>query len=329
VYHGDADAGDTFEWINLFKQAVFWLVHLACFLALWTGVSWIAVAVCGFLYVIRMFGITGGYHRYFSHRSYDTSRFFQFCLAVLGASAAQKGPIWWASHHRHHHRHSDTEEDIHSPIAHGIWFAHVGWVLSSRFTESRPELVKDLLKFPELRLLERFNVVPPILLAVGTFFLGRWLGAAYPALGTNGMQMLVWGFFISTVLVYHGTFCINSFTHLIGKRRFVTTDSSRNNLVLALITLCEGWHNNHHYYPGSERQGFYWWEIDIAHYMLKGLSWLGIVWNLRVPPERVYAAAGKPGAAQAVAPAHEPSAVVRPELGSPVASPVAAAQFSE
>jgi stearoyl-CoA desaturase (Delta-9 desaturase) len=291
VFQGDATPEDRPELINVIKQSVFWLVHVACLSVFWVGWSWVALGVCAFLYVARMFAITGGYHRYFSHRTYQTSRPFQFLLACLGASAAQKGPIWWASHHRHHHRHSDTPEDIHSPIIHGIYYAHIGWVLSSQYLKGRPELVKDLLAFPELRLLEKYNVIPPILLGVATFFLGSWLQAVAPGLGTSGPQMLVWGFFISTVLVYHGTFCINSFTHLIGKRRFNTTDSSRNNLILALITLGEGWHNNHHYYPGSEKQGFYWWEIDISHYILKGLSWLGLVWDLRTPPARVYQAA--------------------------------------
>lgn len=291
MYHGDVDGKDDIKFSNVFKQGVFWAVHLACLTAIWVGVSWVAVAVCLLLYVVRMFAITGGYHRYFSHRSYDTSRWFQFVLGFLGTTAAQKGPIWWASHHRHHHRHSDTEEDIHSPIVHGIYYAHVGWVLSSQFVSSRPELVKDLVKFPELRWLDRYYIVPPAVLGVFTFLLGLWLQTAYPGLGTSGWQMLTWGFFISTVLTYHGTFCINSFTHLIGKRRFPSTDCSRNNLLLALITLGEGWHNNHHYYPGSERQGFYWWEIDISHYILKVLSWFGLVWNLRVPPQRVYDAA--------------------------------------
>jgi stearoyl-CoA desaturase (delta-9 desaturase) len=294
MYHEDVDpTKENFSFMNIFKQGVFWAVHVACLGALWVGVSWVAVAVCLALYVIRMFAITGVYHRYFSHRSYETSRVFQFLLAFLGTTAAQKGPIWWASHHRHHHRHSDTPEDIHSPIVHGIYFAHVGWVLSSQFLEPRLELVKDLVKFRELRILEEYNVVPPILLAVACFFFGSWLEHAYPMLGTNGLQMLTWGFFISTVLLYHGTFCINSFTHLIGKRRFPSTDSSKNHWLLALITLGEGWHNNHHYYPGSERQGFYWWEIDVSHYILVVLSWFGLVWNLRTPPARVYAAAGK------------------------------------
>jgi len=279
--------------LNVIKQSVFWLLHLACLLVLWVGVSWVAVAVCIALYVIRMFAITGGYHRYFSHRSYKTSRFFQFLLAFIGASSAQKGPLWWASHHRHHHRHSDTEEDIHSPGIKGIWHAHVGWILCTKYIEPRLDLIKDFLKYPELKFLDNYHLIAPVLLGVATFFLGVFLNAWFPGLNTSGMQMLVWGFFVSTVLLYHGTFVINSFTHLIGSRRFKTSDDSRNNFWLALITLGEGWHNNHHRYPGSERQGMYWWEIDISHYILKALSWMGIVWDIRTHPERIYEEAEK------------------------------------
>lgn len=317
MFQGDAGPNDKPELINVVKQAVFWLVHLMCLGVLWVGFSWPALAVCAALYVVRMFAITGAYHRYFSHRTYKTSRPFQFFLAFLGATAAQKGPIWWASHHRHHHRHSDTPEDPHSPVVYGIYYAHIGWVLSSEFVKTRVELVKDLLQFPELRWLERNHLVAPISLAVLTFFFGVFLNSYYPQLGTSGMQMLIWGFFVSTVLVYHGTFCINSFTHLIGRRRFKTTDDSRNNFILALITLGEGWHNNHHYYPGSERQGFYWWEIDISHYILKILSWFGLVWDLRTPPERVYAAANVG--------INEPRKAARPSLAiAPEEAPQAA-----
>jgi len=277
-----------FNPVNILKQLLFWAIHLGCFGALWVGFSWTAVGVCFALYFIRMFTITGVYHRYFSHRSYQTSRWFQFFLALIGTSSAQKGPIWWASHHRHHHQHSDTEEDIHPPRMYGLWWAHVGWVLSTQFVETRYELVKDLLKFPELRLLDRMHFVPPLLLAAAVTFLGGFLHTHYPQLGTSAGQLFVWGFCISTTLLYHGTFCINSLAHLIGKPRFQTGDDSKNSLVLALITLGEGWHNNHHRYPGSERQGFYWWEVDISHYILKVLSWFGLVWELRVPPERIY-----------------------------------------
>ncbi len=270
------------------KQAAFWFVHLICILVFWVGFSWTAFTVCIALYLIRMFAITGGYHRYFSHRTFKTSRFFQFCLAVLGTTSAQKGPIWWASHHRHHHKHSDTEEDMHSPHVHGVYYSHVGWVLDPIFLDTRNEEVRDLLKFPELVWLEKWNLLPPILLAIGLFFLGGFLGSNYPTIGTSASQMLIWGFFVSTVLLYHGTFCVNSLVHLFGTRRFKTTDDSRNNWFVAIITLGEGWHNNHHRYPGSERQGLYWWEIDISHYVLKFLEMLGLVWDIRTHPERIY-----------------------------------------
>ena len=286
MFQGDATPADRPELINVVKQWVFWAVHVACFLVIWTGVSWSALIVCATLYLIRMFAITGGYHRYFSHRSYKTSRLCQFLLGLLGATSAQKGPIWWASHHRHHHRYSDTPEDIHSPRLHGIYYAHIGWVLSSEFIETRKKLVKDLLKFPELVWIDRLNILPPIALAVLVFFLGVWLEQL--GFNTNGFQMLVWGFFISTVLLYHGTFCINSFCHLWGRKRFNSGDDSKNSLLLALITLGEGWHNNHHRYPGSESQGMYWWEIDISHYVLKFFSLFGLVWDINKYPERIY-----------------------------------------
>lgn len=277
------------HWSNALRAGAFLMIHLAAVTGVFlVGFSWTALAVCVLLYVVRMFAITGGYHRYFSHRSYQTSRVFQFILGVLGASAAQKGPIWWASHHRHHHQYSDTPDDIHSPGVQGIWHAHVGWILSPMYTESRPELVRDLLKFPEIVWLEKYNLVPPVILAVLVFGFGVLCSTYFPSLGTNGTQMLVWGFFLSTTLLYHGTFLVNSAAHLIGNKRFKTDDDSRNSLLIALFTLGEGWHNNHHRYPGAERQGMYWYELDISHYILRTLSFFGIVWDLRVHPERLY-----------------------------------------
>ena len=275
---------------NVTTHAVFWGFHLACLGIVWVGFSWFAFLFCLFLYVLRMFAITAGYHRYFSHRSYETSRWFQFVLAFIGATSAQKGPIWWASLHRHHHRYSDTEQDIHPPEK-GFWWAHVGWVLSPQFVETKSEIVRDLSEFPELRWLDKWYMLPPLILALAVYGCGVLMAQVAPQFETNGLQLLVWGFFVSTTLLAHGTFSINSLTHTWGTRRFNTSDSSRNNFLLALITLGEGWHNNHHRYPGSERQGFYWWEIDIAHLVLVLLAKLGLVWNLRSPPERVYAEA--------------------------------------
>lgn len=281
---------NTSDWTpsNIIKQGVFWLIHLGCIAVIWTGFSWTALAVCAALYLIRMFAITGVYHRYFSHRTYKTSRFFQFLLGFLGTTSAQKGPIWWASHHRHHHKHSDTEEDIHPPILYGLWWAHVGWVMSTQFVGTRNELVKDLLQFPELRWLDRNHLVGPIVLIALLFCSGWALQTYYPSLNVTPMQLFIWGFCVSTTLLYHGTFFINSLAHVLGKQRFETTDTSRNSFILSLVTLGEGWHNNHHRFPGSERQGFYWWEIDISHYVLRFLEMLRLVWDLRVPPERIY-----------------------------------------
>jgi stearoyl-CoA desaturase (delta-9 desaturase) len=225
-----------------------------------------------------MFGITAGYHRYFSHRSYRTSRLFQFVLAWIGCSALQKGPLWWAAHHRHHHQHSDQKEDLHSPQQRGFWWAHLGWILSAKHDATHSDAIRDFSRYAEISWLNRFWAVPGILLGV-------------TCLITAGWQGLVWGFFISTVLLYHGTFVINSLRHMIGSVRYKTTDTSRNSMVLALITLGEGWHNNHHHYSTSARMGFFWWEIDVSFYLLTLLSLLGIVWDMKKPTERAMEAA--------------------------------------
>ncbi|HEX8282584.1 MAG TPA: fatty acid desaturase [Pyrinomonadaceae bacterium] len=264
----------------------FLFMHLACLLAFRTGASAAAVSVCLALYVVRMFAITAGFHRLLSHRSYRAGRLFQFAIAFVGTAAYQKGPLWWSAHHRRHHLLVDTEEDLHSPVSRSVWQSHVGWFLSRDSAATDTRLVSNLLKFPELRWLDKYYVLPPVMLAGATFLLGVLLERYFPGSGTSGWQMLVWGFFVSTVLLYHGTFTVNSLAHLFGSRRYETADNSRNNLLVALITLGEGWHNNHHHYPSSERQGFYWWEIDVAHYTLRALSWVGVVRDLKAPPGR-------------------------------------------
>jgi stearoyl-CoA desaturase (delta-9 desaturase) len=268
----------------------FLLLHLACLGSIWTGVSTVAVVTCLSLYIVRMFAITAGFHRFFAHRTYRTGRIFQFLLAFTGTAAYQKGPLWWSAHHRRHHLYSDTDTDLHSPITRTLWRSQVGWFLSRDSQTTEVKLIPNLLKFRDLRLLDRFYSVPPILLAGAAFLLGSMLQRYAPGLGTSGWQMLVWGFFISTVLLYHGTFSVNSLAHIFGRRRFDTGDNSRNNLFVALITLGEGWHNNHHYYPATERQGIYWWEIDVSHYTLRVLSWLGIVWGLQKHPTNLASA---------------------------------------
>jgi stearoyl-CoA desaturase (Delta-9 desaturase) len=267
----------------------FLFMHLACLLVIWTGVSAVAVLTCLALYVVRMFAITAGFHRLFAHRTYKCGRIFQFLMAFTATAAYQKGPLWWSAHHRRHHLHADTEEDLHSPLTRTLWRSHVGWFLSSDSQETEWKLVTNLRKYRDLRFLDRYYSLPPALLAGAAFLLGSLLQRYAPGLGTSGWQMLVWGFFISTVLLYHGTFTVNSLAHVFGKRRFATADNSRNNWFVALITLGEGWHNNHHHYPSSERQGIYWWEFDVSHYTLRVLSWLGMVWDLRTRPANLAA----------------------------------------
>ncbi len=272
--HLEGASADAHDDIVYPSAIPFVLLHLASFAAIWTGVTWQAVAIGVALYWLRMFAIGAGYHRYFSHRSYSTSRVFQFVLAFLAQTTAQKSILWWAAKHRHHHLFSDTEHDVHSPRHTGFLYSHVGWIFAKRHDETNLVKVADFARYPELMFLHRFELLPAVVLAGIAFLIGGWSG-------------LVVGFVWSTVAVYHGTFCINSLAHVRGAKRYVTGDDSRNNWLLALFTMGEGWHNNHHAYQSSARQGFRWWEIDATYYILKGLSYLGVVWDLKTPPEAV------------------------------------------
>ena len=268
---GNDPAGTRIDWLRVLP---FIALHLACLGVFWVGASVEAVAAAAALFALRMFAITGFYHRYFSHRAFRTSRAMQLAFALAGAAAAQRGPLWWASHHRHHHAHADEPQDAHSSRQHGFAWSHAGWFLSPPHFATREERVRDLARYPELRLLDRFDAAVPVALALALYAAG-------------GMQMLVWGFCVSTVALYHATFTINSLAHRWGTRRYATRDDSRNNPWLALLTFGEGWHNNHHYYPRAARQGFYWWEVDLTWYGLRLLAALGLIWDLRAVPARV------------------------------------------
>ncbi|MEW5852301.1 MAG: fatty acid desaturase [Myxococcota bacterium] len=249
-------------------------MHLAALGVFFVGFSWQAVLLCVAMYYLRMFGITGGYHRYFAHRSFQTGRVFQFLLAFLATTSAQKGVLWWAGHHRHHHKHSDQESDLHSPVRHGFWWSHMGWLLSPQYDRAPLEKIQDFARFPELRFLDKHWWLPPTLMAVTLLLVG-------------GTPALFWGFFLSTVFLWHGTFTINSLSHVFGSRRYATTDTSKNNFFLALLTMGEGWHNNHHHYQSSCPQGFFWWEVDFTYYVIRALHAVGLVWEVRLPPKRV------------------------------------------
>ena len=285
-YHKRRNAED----LDYLAIVQFVVLHAGCLPLLWVGVSWVAIAACVAFYCLRIFGVSAGYHRYFAHRSYKTNRSFQFLLAVIGCMSNQKGPLWWAAHHRYHHFHADRENDIHSP-GQGFWWSHCLWIFSLRYRKADQRLVSNFIGYKELRLLDRLYLLPPFFSAALFFVFGVLLQRSKPELGTSGLQMLTWGFFVSTVLVHHAIYSANSVAHSWGSRRFNSADTSRNNLIVALLTFGDGWHNNHHYYQRSARHGFYWWEIDFTHYMLKGLSHLGVVWDLHKPPERIYAKA--------------------------------------
>lgn len=286
---------DRFEWRRCLP---FVFLHLGCVGLVWVGWSWTAVVVATALYWVRMFAITAFYHRYFSHRTFRTARWTQFAFAVLGNTSVQRGPLWWAAVHRHHHKHADTDHDVHSPGLTGFWWSHIGWMTSSRNFPTDYDAVRDLAKYPELVFLNRFDLIVPALFGALLYGVGALLGSVAPSLGTSGGQLFVWGFFVSTAVLLHGTFFINSLAHVMGRRRFNTGDDSRNSFVLALITLGEGWHNNHHRFMGAARQGFYWWEFDPTYYALKALSWTGLIWNLKSVPRSVYDEAQAVRAAQ-------------------------------
>ena len=259
---------------DLGTMVPFLLIHASVLLVLTVPFSWTMVALLVGSYYLRMFGVTGGYHRYFSHRSYKLNRFWQFCFAFLAQTSAQKGALWWAAHHRHHHKDSDGVTDIHSPVRRGFWWSHIGWVLSRRYEKTNYDAIKDFSRFPELVWLNEHYLVPPLsALALAVIF--------------GGLPGLVWGAVIPTVLLWHGTFTVNSLAHVFGRRRYATEDTSRNSALIALWTMGEGWHNNHHYYQASARQGFFWWEIDPSYYVLKLGSYVGIVRDLKVPPKQV------------------------------------------
>jgi stearoyl-CoA desaturase (delta-9 desaturase) len=288
--------------VDLVRCIPFLILHVGCLGVFFVGWSWVALLAAGLLYVGRMFAVTAFYHRYFSHRTFRTSRVVQFLFAAWGATAVQRGALWWAHHHRHHHRHSDEEDDAHSPHRQGFWWSHLGWFTCSRNFRTDYAKIPDFARFPELVFLNRFDSLVPALFAGGLFLLGAALEHWAPTLGTSGLQMLIWGFFISTMVLFHVTASINSLAHVMGKKRFETGDESRNSLVLALATLGEGWHNNHHHYMHSVRQGFYWWEIDITFYLLKIFEKFGLIWDLRPVPERVYDEVASHGAASSLVP---------------------------
>ena len=276
------------ERVNWVASIPFLLIHVLCLAVIFTGITWTAFWLFVAMYFGRAFFVTAAYHRYFSHKAFRLNRVWQCVFAFQAQATAQKSVLWWAANHRHHHRYSDTPADLHSPRK-GFWWSHVGWILSDKYKATDYAAIKDFARYPELRWLDRFDWVAPWTYGVAAALIGGWSG-------------LVVGFFWSTVLLWHTTFLVNSAAHVVGRRRYETSDTSRNSLVIALLTGGEGWHNNHHHYQASARQGFFWWEIDPTYYVLKVMSWLHIVRDLKPVPERV------------LRPGPDPEAEPEPEL---------------
>lgn len=284
--HFDTDhlEQDDIDWA---RAVPFILLNLSCILVFYVQFSWIAVSTATVLYYFRLFTIGAFYHRYFSHKAFKTNRFWQFIFAALAGTCAQRGPLWWASHHRQHHMVSDQPEDAHSPVQHGFWWSHIGWFLTKKHYHYNPDRIKDFAQFPELVFLERYDALMPILLFALLGVAGWILQTYAPQYHTGVSEMLVWGFSVSMVALFNTTVLINSLCHVYGSRRYATPDNSKNNLLFALLTLGEGWHNNHHHYPACARQGFMWWEIDITYYLIKLMERIGMVWDVKPLPQSI------------------------------------------
>lgn len=262
----------------------FYIVHACALFAILTGVEAVDLWLMAGMYLLLMFGVTGGYHRYFAHKAFKTSRVFQFILGFIAQMSAQRGVLWWAAHHRSHHRHSDTDEDLHSPVRKSFLHAHFGWIIDPVNHETDYDGIKDFAQYPELVWLNRNPFLPPVVAGVVAFAIAGWSG-------------VVVGYLWALIACWHATFCINSLAHVHGRQRFVTGDHSRNNWMLAIATMGEGWHNNHHAFPNSARQGFRWWELDLTYLVLRVLAWLRIVSDLRAPPKELIKGIQVPGPA--------------------------------
>jgi stearoyl-CoA desaturase (delta-9 desaturase) len=261
------------------------IMHLACLGVFLVGFSWPALWVAIVMYVIRGMGVTTGYHRLLAHRSYKTNRFIQFVVATAGGLAMQGGPLWWVAHHRAHHRDTDKEGDIHSPVTKGMWQSHMGWMMSNEAFHEQGSNSRDLFKYPELKFLQRHYVWILVLQMLGLYALGSLLSLWYPDTSINGLQCLVWGFFVSTVFLWHVTFSVNSVCHRWGSQDYDSNDASTNNWIIGILGFGEGWHNNHHFYPSSARHGLKWWQVDVTWILIRGLCLVGLASDPKIPKE--------------------------------------------
>ncbi len=269
--------------------SIVWIagLHAGVLLAPFTF-TWSGLVVFGILYVVTGLGVTLGYHRLLTHRSFTTPKWVEYALTLCGVLANEGGPLSWVAGHRKHHRYSDRDGDPHSPNK-GFWWAQVGWWTHRDPVLDDPVLgiqnVKDLTRDPVHRFLERWQILPPLALAASLYALGEWWGGV-------GLSWVVWGIFVRTVSVFHATWLVNSAAHIWGYRNFETKDRSTNLWWVALLTFGEGWHNNHHAHQRSARHGLRWWEVDPTYLCVRLLGVVGLATNIHVaakpaaPPAR-------------------------------------------
>jgi stearoyl-CoA desaturase (Delta-9 desaturase) len=290
-----AVAGDTIDRVaNVVVTVVpVALLGVAAWLAWGGALHWPDLVVLALTYLLTGLGVTVGFHRLFTHRSFKTTSSMRMLLGALGSAAVEGPMIEWVSNHRKHHQFSDQPGDPHSPHVDrgggwrgalaGLFHAHVGWIFKGGAMASEERYAKDLLADPVARFVDRMFLL--WVLAGLAFPFG--LGVALTGTIAGGLTGLLWGGAVRLFFVHHATFSINSLCHFFGRRRFVTYDESRNLLWLALPTLGEAWHNNHHAFPTSARHGLRWWQLDPSAWLIAGLERFGLAWDvIRVSHER-------------------------------------------
>lgn len=266
------------------------LAALAVAIALLWGVafSWQYLVIMAAMYLVTGFGITIGYHRLFTHKSFRTPRPVAALLAIMGAMAAEGSLMQWVSAHRLHHQHSDQHGDPHSPHLHGnsllaalngMWHAHIGWALKKRKDENTGRNTRDLNKDPWLRFVNRLF---PVWVGLG-LLIPAVLGGLMTMSWMGLLLGLLWGGLVRVLLVHHVTWSINSVCHIWGSRPYESRDHSRNNAIFGILALGEGWHNNHHAFPSSARHGLSWWQFDASYVVIRAMQMVGLASDLRVP----------------------------------------------
>lgn len=267
----------------------------AAIVLLWPfGFNWLQLALLVGMYIITGLGVTVGYHRLFTHKSFDTGPVMTFIIGACGSMAAEGRVMDWVANHRRHHQHSDKEGDLHSPHIHGegiwnifrgLWHAHMGWIMRPRIADL-DRYAPDLQKDPVVRAVHRTFL---LWIAVG-LLIPTVLGGLITMTWTGALLGLLWGGLVRTLLVHHVTWSVNSVCHLWGSRPFDSHDESRNNAVCAALAFGEGWHNNHHAFPASARHGLRWWEVDLSYLVIRAMALVGLARNIRTPaPARVAA----------------------------------------